>query len=186
MYHYTYKIICTEGHLKGHYYLGKHSTNNLDDGYKGSGKIIKDYYKKHPNGYIKQIIQFFDSKEDAFKAEKELIGDLHKTDKLCLNTKAGGKGGWPSGLPSAMKGKRHSEEAKRKMSESRKNSKIFHDVMQSEEYKEKQRKAQTGRRFHLSEEAKRKISEARKGKPTWNAGKRKVWDDKENNIFHYE
>ncbi len=35
-YHYIYKITRDDGH----YYVGMHSTDNLDDGYFGSGKYI--------------------------------------------------------------------------------------------------------------------------------------------------
>ena len=52
-YYYTYKITCLKGSLKGHYYYGQHTTDNLDDGYCGNGIIIKKYYKKY--GVIENV-----------------------------------------------------------------------------------------------------------------------------------
>lgn len=89
-FYYTYKITLTEGALKNHYYLGLHKTKNINDNYKGSGKIVKEYYKKHPDDYIKEILNFYESLNDVHYAEKELIGNKHITDKLCLNLNPGG------------------------------------------------------------------------------------------------
>jgi hypothetical protein len=41
--HYLYKITCI---INEKYYLGIHSTNNINDGYMGSGKRIKYSIKK--------------------------------------------------------------------------------------------------------------------------------------------
>lgn len=57
MLHYTYKI----SHPSGKYYLGKHSTENLEDGYMGSGiwpRSIKD-----KSILSKEILEFCDSRE---------------------------------------------------------------------------------------------------------------------------
>lgn len=66
-YRYIYKITCTAGSFKGKFYYGQHTTENLDDGYKGSGRKINDYYKKYPNDYIKEIISFHNSQEELIK-----------------------------------------------------------------------------------------------------------------------
>lgn len=90
MYYYTYKITLTKGKLKDHYYYGMHTTKNLNDGYKGSGSILRDYYKKHPKDYIKEIVSFYNDFESLRIAEQLLIGDLYKTDDMCINLVAGG------------------------------------------------------------------------------------------------
>ena len=70
-----------------------------------------------------------------------------------------------------IKGKHHSEEHKRKISEARKGKPL------SEEHKRKLSEARKGKPFEArkgkyhSEETKRKMSEARKGKPSWSKGK---------------
>ena len=91
---YTYKINILKGSLAGHYYYGRHQTNNLNDGYAGSGRIIKDYYKKYDKiegeTYTKEIIAFYNSDKELNEAEKELIGDKYNTDPLCLNLCVGG------------------------------------------------------------------------------------------------
>ena len=43
MRHLIYKIT---NKLNGKYYIGRHSTNNINDGYMGSGIGIKKCYKK--------------------------------------------------------------------------------------------------------------------------------------------
>lgn len=66
-YHYVYLITNIEN---GKQYIGKHSTNNLDDGYKGSGVIIK---KINAQILEKEILEFCDSEEEAYEREKYWI-----------------------------------------------------------------------------------------------------------------
>lgn len=93
-FYYTYKITLLKGSLAGHYYYGQHRTNNLDDGYCGSGRIIKDYFKCYDKiehqTYIKEILAFYDNLDDLNKAEFELIGNKYEDDELCLNIRPGG------------------------------------------------------------------------------------------------
>ena len=93
-YHYTYLIYCNEpsSSLYGCIYYGKHSTNNLTDGYITSGKIIKRYIKKYPDGYYRKILHLYNSEEEVNKAEKNLIKN-HLGNCYCLNIAAGGNGG---------------------------------------------------------------------------------------------
>lgn len=94
MYFYTYKITLLKGSLTGYYYLGQHRTNDLNDGYAGSGKIIINYYKKYDKiegeTYKKEIIKFYNNLEELNRGERDLIGDKYESDDLCLNLRAGG------------------------------------------------------------------------------------------------
>lgn len=97
MIHYIYRIdfLCGE---PGRYYLGKHSyrwKNFETCSYAGSGNFCRNYYKKYGKiagkTYIKTIIEVNDSLEINKKREAEIIGDLWKTDPLCMNLCPGGK-----------------------------------------------------------------------------------------------
>lgn len=93
-FHYTYIIYCNEPTSKmyGCIYYGKHSTNNLLDGYITSGKKIKRYIKKYPNGYYKKILNLYNSINEVNQAEFNLIhNNLNKP--YCLNLMEGGHGG---------------------------------------------------------------------------------------------
>ena len=165
-------------------YFGQHSTNNLNDGYIGSGKLLNQYLKNHPNNYERHIVAFYNTKEELDKAEYEAIhGILGMTN--CLNLKEGGEGGCY----------KRSEESKRKQSDSMKG----HIVKQ--ETREKISKANKNRIFskeqrysfgngsrghNWNEEQKNNLSKIMKGKPCGPKGKHKVWDNKEQNKFHYE
>lgn len=93
-YFYTYKIILLKGSLAGKYYYGQHKTNRLNDSYTGSGKIIKAYFKKYGavvnDTYIKEILTFYNNADELNIAEEQLVSNLWKTDKNCLNLKPGG------------------------------------------------------------------------------------------------
>lgn len=98
--HYIYKIIFLCGYPCGRYYLGKRTYNGDDltkDSYHGSGNFCKAYFKKYgiKEGitYIKQILEVNPSYEINKLREKIIIGDLWKTDLLCMNQKPGGDGG---------------------------------------------------------------------------------------------
>lgn len=90
IYRYIYMIVCTAGSWKNKYYIGQHTTKNLDDGYKGSGTLLKKYYKKYPNDYVKSIICYCDSQKQLDEREKECIS-LCLGNKDCLNIAIGGK-----------------------------------------------------------------------------------------------
>lgn len=176
-YRYIYKITCTAGRFKDKFYFGQHTTDNLDDGYKGSGTLITQYYKKHPNDYIKEIISYHKSQEELNQVEHDII-EPWLNNPMCLNLIGGGK---QKGI---------SEEQRKKLSESLKGhtpwNKGKHNIyseetieklriasysspMQSPESRKKA--AEKKRGIHCSEETKRKLSEANKGQIPWTKGK---------------
>jgi hypothetical protein len=90
-FHYIYKITRID---TGRFYIGMHSTDDLEDGYFGSGKIITASIKKHgKEKHVKQILEFLPSREALKLREKELVNEELLGDKLCMNLKLGGEGG---------------------------------------------------------------------------------------------
>lgn len=66
-------------------------TNNLNDGYMGSGKLIRRAIKKQGlDNFKKEILHVFDNEEDMNAKEKELVIVSEETYNIC----EGGKGGW--------------------------------------------------------------------------------------------
>lgn len=96
IYYYLYEIIINNPNStlhEGRYY-GKHSTTNLEDGYMGSGKLIKSYIAKYGlEGVTKNILEFFNNEEELNIAEYELIKKKQEELKdKCLNLNDGGNG----------------------------------------------------------------------------------------------
>ena len=91
-FHYIYKIT---NKLNGKFYIGMHSTDNLDDGYFGSGQLLWKSIRKHgKESHEMEILEHYFSREDLATREKELVNfDLLEND-LCLNLAIGGDGGW--------------------------------------------------------------------------------------------
>ena len=87
-YHYIYKITCI---INERYYIGMHSTDNLDDGYFGGGKRIKNSVKKYgKNSHRKEIIEFLDDRKMLGIREKDIVNNELINDPLCLNLCIGG------------------------------------------------------------------------------------------------
>lgn len=133
MVYYIYKITLLKGELIGHYYIGKHKTDKEKDNYAGSGVIVKNYYRKYGKKkgvtFTKEILEYNPTEEVNNLREKEIIGDLYKTDKLCLNLKYGGEGGgWEKGMTAINKGKKATPEAIVHQAEAMKKSVLQYSV----------------------------------------------------------
>ena len=90
-YHYIYKTTCT---VTGKFYIGMHSTDNLEDGYLGSGKILG--YSRHKYGdenHVREILEMLPSREALKAREKEIVNEQLLSDPLNINLKYGGDGG---------------------------------------------------------------------------------------------
>ena len=72
-----------------------HSTSNLKDGYLGSGKRLRYSIRKYGESNFKlEILEFFSTREELVKRERELVNEDLIKDFNCLNLKPGGSGGW--------------------------------------------------------------------------------------------
>jgi hypothetical protein len=91
LYNYIYKI---SNVVNQTFYIGIHSTNNLNDNYFGSGKRLKYSIDKYGLiAHTKEILRFFSSREDLLKYESEIVTNELVHDQKCLNLKNGGEGG---------------------------------------------------------------------------------------------
>jgi hypothetical protein len=91
-YHFIYKTTCL---INGKYYIGMHSTNNLDDGYIGSGKRLRYSIQKYGIENFKcEILEFLSDRESLVNREKELVNEDILQDSNCMNIKLGGSGGF--------------------------------------------------------------------------------------------
>ena len=90
-YHYFYITTCT---ITGKYYYGIHSTDDLNDGYLGSGKRLWYSINKYgKENHVSEKLEFFDTREDLVKKEIEFVSEDCINDPMCMNIHLGGEGG---------------------------------------------------------------------------------------------
>jgi hypothetical protein len=115
MYYLVYK---TTNQINGKIYIGYHQTKNLNDGYLGSGKLIKKAIEKYgPSAFKKEILGIFSTQEEAEKMEATLVDEeftlRDDTYNLCL----GGNVRIMCGKNNPFYGKTHTLETRKILSE---------------------------------------------------------------------
>ena len=71
--HYIYKTTCS---ITGKYYIGMHSTSNLEDGYLGSGKRLWYSINKHgKENHSVEILEWLPDRCSLKLREKEIINE---------------------------------------------------------------------------------------------------------------
>lgn len=91
-YHFVYK---TTNLINKKFYIGKHSTSNLDDGYLGSGLILRSAILKYgKENFSREVLKFFDSSEEALTYEKILVTEEFCSRSNTYNLTPGGSGNW--------------------------------------------------------------------------------------------
>lgn len=92
MYYFIYK---TTNKINGKYYIGMHKTDNLEDGYLGSGTYFSRALEKYgKENFEREILEYCDSDEEMHNAESRYITEDIVNDKNSYNLKLGGYGGW--------------------------------------------------------------------------------------------
>jgi len=159
MFHFIYKTYSSSGL----YYYGRHTTDNLNDGYFGSDKWVRSI--KDKSILKRDIILFCESQEELLRKEEEYISK-YINDPKCMNFNERSVGfsilNNPNtllkgteilservrGEKNGMYGKTHSDEYKKYLSETMKGEKNpFYGKSHTDEVKEKISKANKGRKF---------------------------------------
>jgi hypothetical protein len=92
--HYIYKTTCN---ITGRWYVGMHSTSNENDGYLGSGTVLRRSIRKYgADNHTKEILSYHNTREALILKEIEIITSEFIQDELCINLKCGGTGGFSS------------------------------------------------------------------------------------------
>lgn len=131
------------------FYIGKHSTNVLEDGYLGSGIHLNRAIKKHGReNFVRVILFIFDNNHEMNQMEKMLITEEMITDNNCYNMAIGGQGGNLGSLVNSKIGKNTSMSLKGKS--------------KSESHKQALRETNFARTYKPTEKTKDKISETLK------------------------
>ena len=176
--HFIYRTTCI---VTGKYYIGMHSTDDINDGYLGSGKIITRSIEKHgKENHTREILEDCSSFGREFLCEREIdvVSDEILNDPLCMNLNPGGKGAplgnaygsrvWTKAqreiLSDACKGRKLSEETKKKIAATLRGRKL------SDEHRQKISQGFIGKTYttmglgnknkKFSAEHKRKISDS--------------------------
>jgi group I intron endonuclease len=90
-----YTIYQTTNLTNGKIYIGYHSTEDLNDQYLGSGKIIIQAIDKiGAENFKREILYVFPTKEEALQKEREIVNEKFLQRDDVYNIKLGGEGGW--------------------------------------------------------------------------------------------
>jgi hypothetical protein len=131
--HVIYKTTCL---VTGKWYVGMHSTNDLNDGYIGSGKRLWYSIKKYGKSQHRcEILEHHPDRTTLALREEEILTPELKADPLCLNIAKGGLGHHPGWYTTA-------EGTRIKLSEA---MKAHHASAAGEATKQRLREFHTGR-----------------------------------------
>lgn len=88
----VYKTTCL---VNNKIYIGVHKTLDENDSYLGSGTVFKLAEEKYgKENFVKEILKTFDTKEEAYALEAELVTEEFIKLPTNYNLKLGGDGGW--------------------------------------------------------------------------------------------
>ena len=91
-YHYIYKTTCK---VTGNFYVGMHSTDELEDGYLGSGIKLWHSIRKHgKENHEREILEFLTDRDSLRLREKEIVNEQFLENPKCMNLTTGGHGGF--------------------------------------------------------------------------------------------
>ena len=107
-----YNIYKTINLVNGRFYWGVHDSIDENDGYLGSGKILKQAIKKYGKAsFMRKTMVTYETAADAYFDEGLLVTQKYLDENpLCYNIMFGGKGG-------SIKGAKRSEETRQKIRE---------------------------------------------------------------------
>jgi ribosomal protein L44E len=159
-----YTVYQTTNLVNRKIYIGVHGTRNPDDGYIGSGKILKDAIARYGRkSFVKQVLFIFDNLEDAYEQEKQIVNESFVARSDTYNLTVGGSYSRPFDeerkelYSKRMTGENHPQYGKK----------------QSVESNIKRSQTLTGRK--MSKEAIEKSASARRGKPSPFKGSKRVY-----------
>ena len=90
--HYVYRMTYKP---TGQWYVGVHSTDNLKDKYRGSGRSVMDLIARDggDHNFEMEIVSNHRTRNAALARERKLIGKSYRDDPSCLNRQEGGGSG---------------------------------------------------------------------------------------------
>jgi hypothetical protein len=90
-----YTIYKITNRINGKIYIGSHKTKNLNDNYMGSGKYLKYAQDKYGiEKFEKEILFVFDTAQEMYAKEAEIVNVEFLAEHNTYNIKVGGFGGW--------------------------------------------------------------------------------------------
>jgi len=151
-------------------YVGVHKTKDLDDGYMGSGKVIKHAIEKHGiDNFRKDILEFFEDAESMYAREKEVVTDEFLLREDVYNLRRDGNGGFDyinsSGIAKFVGN--HNKETKQKISAANTGHPVSEDTIEKIKQNNKRTNASRAKKVRekltgiaKTDEHKKKISKS--------------------------